>query len=422
MECWIPKLLLATKNFNGQTLVEWNAVESRTDFGFMSSIYVAQMITSDGEIEHHHDLIIKVMKGSEKFRQSSQSYVQFRNEIFFYDKLFPHFHAYLLNKANAIDLSHWLPKTYLSIRQIDETVLVQENVQKVGFDVEQTLYLTEDHLNLMIECLAQFHAVSLAQKLENGKEFIHLLDGIQPLCFEQPNGLPSMYDVLHEISTTRLFDFAFSQGGHDGQFLQDMHQLKRVVGDKPVKLLDRFRKIDDFAVIGHGDYHRNNVLFKKVNNNCVADMKMIDFQQLRYGSPCLDLSFFMYLNISADSRDSLWDEMLQKYHQQLVKHVAGILHISTNDPSLTCYSYDKFLQHCREYFLYGALISASFTPWLLTNKSETEKVVHLFQTDMFDQEYRRFALAVGGEAANRRILDNMIHASRQGYMEMLYNC
>lgn len=84
-------------------------------------------------------------------------------------------------------------------------------------------------------------------------------------------------------------------------------------------------------------------------------------------------------------------------------------------------SYDKFLQHCRQYFLYGALISASFTPWLLTNKSETEKVVRLFQTDMFDQEYRKFALVVGGDAANGRVLSNMIHASKQGYMELLYD-
>lgn len=47
MDCEIPKLLLATKNFKGQRLVEWNAVESKTDFGFMSSIYEAKLITGD---------------------------------------------------------------------------------------------------------------------------------------------------------------------------------------------------------------------------------------------------------------------------------------------------------------------------------------------------------------------------------------
>ncbi len=39
---------------------------------------------------------------------------------------------------------------------------------------------------------------------------------------------------------------------------------------------------------------------------------------------------------------------------------------------------------------------------------------------MFDEEYRKFALIVGGEAANERIMGNMKHASERGYMKMLY--
>lgn len=39
---------------------------------------------------------------------------------------------------------------------------------------------------------------------------------------------------------------------------------------------------------------------------------------------------------------------------------------------------------------------------------------------MFDQEYRKFALKVGGEAANQRVIGNMIHASEKGYMKMLH--
>lgn len=39
---------------------------------------------------------------------------------------------------------------------------------------------------------------------------------------------------------------------------------------------------------------------------------------------------------------------------------------------------------------------------------------------MFDEEYRKFALVVGGEPANKRVIGNMIHASEQGYMKILY--
>lgn len=284
------------------------------------------------------------MKGDEYFRLSSQSYTQFQNEICFYEKILPHFNKYLVEKGSkVIDLNKWLPMTYLS-QNVEstltvETILVQQNIQKIGFQVEESLYLTVKHLNVMIECLAKFHAVSLALKIENEENFLCIAYGIQPLCFEQPNGLPSLYDVLHEISTTRLFEYVASQTNLHSGFIEDINQLRKVVGSKPVALLDRFRQIDTFAVIGHGDFHRNNLLFKKTDNNEIGAMKMIDFQQIRYGSPCLDLSFFMYLNISAELRERLWDEMLRSYHRQLVQTIAEILNISLNDSRLTHYRY-----------------------------------------------------------------------------------
>lgn len=50
MDCEIPKLLLATDHFRGQSLVKWNVAESKTDFGFMSSIFEAKLITDDDEM------------------------------------------------------------------------------------------------------------------------------------------------------------------------------------------------------------------------------------------------------------------------------------------------------------------------------------------------------------------------------------
>lgn len=282
------------------------------------------------------------MKNSEDFRQKSQSYLQFQNEIYLYDKVLPYFNSYCGDKSVEFDLNHWLPITYLSTciqndESTFETILVQENIQKNDFYTEPELYLTKDHFDMMIECLAQFHAVSLALKIENSETFFNVIENIKPLCFEAPGGVPSFFDVLHEISTNRLFDSIFNQQRqYDVQFLEDIKQLKEIVGDKPVKLFDRFRQVDDFAVIGHGDYHRNNLLFKRIGDR-VANMKMIDFQQVRYGSPCLDLSFCMYLNISDDLRQSLWDEILQKYHQQFIKHAAEILNIPPHDTVFKCY-------------------------------------------------------------------------------------
>lgn len=291
------------------------------------------------------------MRGSEHFRQNTQSYLQFHNEIYMYATVLPYLKSYLIDKGINVDLSEWLPTTYLSTyvqneESMSETILVQENIQKKDFYIEPELYLTQDHLEIMIECLAQFHAVSFALKLENNQKFMEVVGEIKPLCFEQPNGSPSLYDVLHDISTIRLFNSVFNKidlhTPYDDPFIHDINRLKQIVGDKPVKLLDRFREIDEFAVITHGDYHRNNLLFRKINNNRVVNMKMIDFQQVRYGSPCLDLSFFMYLNISCDLRPDLWDRLLQTYHQQFIRYTAEILNIEPNGSVLSYYRYGTF--------------------------------------------------------------------------------
>lgn len=227
------------------------------------------------------------MKGSEDFRINTQSYVQFQNEIFVYDTVLPFFKRYLNDKNINFNPENWTPKTYLNIslaRENDrsETLLVQENVQTLNFHTSQNLYLSDQHFNFMIDYLAQLHSVSLALKISNDKGFATLVQQLTPLCFEDPSGNPCMYDVLYEIATTRLFENVFGKKYYDDQedekFFKEVEQLKKVVGTRPVELLDRFREVDQFAVIVHGDFNRNNLMFKYDQSGSVQDMRMIDFQ------------------------------------------------------------------------------------------------------------------------------------------------
>uniref|UniRef100_A0A336MQW0 CSON002738 protein n=1 Tax=Culicoides sonorensis TaxID=179676 RepID=A0A336MQW0_CULSO len=187
-----------------------------------------------------------------------------------------------------------------------------------------------------------------------------------------------------------------------------MIQLRRVIGTKPVKLLDKFREIDEFAVLVHGDFNRNNLMFKHDEGGRVIDMKTLDFQQVRYGSPCLDLAFFMYLNIQPNDRTQIWSKLLEMYHEKLLSNTSKILNVSPFDSIFDPFRFDKFMNHCQRFYLYGAIIS------------ETEKIAQLFHENMFDEKYRKFALMVGGELANETIVETMKHASKMGYLNFLY--
>ncbi|XP_063709353.1 uncharacterized protein LOC134837891 [Culicoides brevitarsis] len=364
-----------------------------------------------------------MLEGNEDFRKKSKSYIQFQNEIYLYEKILPFFKNFLKNKETTFNPDNWIPKTYVNIcletsNVQRETILVQENLKASGFSTFEKLYLTESHFDLMIDNLAQFHSVSLALKISKNQKFTNLVKNLKPLSFEDPNGEKCVYDVLHEISTTRLFKNVLEAQNLDEKVLRDVQQLQRKVGSSPVKLFDTFREIDDFSVIVHGDFNRNNLMFKQDSN--FLEMRMIDFQQVRFASPCLDLAFFMYVNIDPAERNKLWEKLLLKYHEKLLTYITEILKIEKDDFRLKPLNLENFLEHCKKKFLYGLLITVSFTPWLIAPQAETQKVGKLFQANMFDVKYREFALHVGGEKANRRMVEDVQHASRMGYFDICY--
>jgi hypothetical protein len=52
--------------------------------------------------------------------------------------------------------------------------------------------------------------------------------------------------------------------------------------------------------------------------------KMIDFQLARYGSPVLDIMFFIYSCTTQDLREQYFDDLLKTYHDNLSQIVKDL--------------------------------------------------------------------------------------------------
>lgn len=110
----------------------------------------------------------------------------------------------------------------------------------------------------------------------------------------QPSGkngdTANQYTVLYTIAVNRFLAYTRrTSDRRSAKFLRDADNLERRYGKNPVVLLDHMRRTDnEFSVIQHGDYNRNNVLFKyeeNLNGNIseptfdnVTDIRMLDFQ------------------------------------------------------------------------------------------------------------------------------------------------
>lgn len=234
------------------------------------------------------------MKGTDEFRTVSQSYTQFKNEIYIYDKVIPCFDKFLKdNKVQTVKPSDWIPHVYYcefgnktGLSSMRESVLALENLKPKGYRSGPRVDLDESHLKLMTKTIAQYHSITYAMRITKNPQLQQLIDGITPLGFVGANGDSNVYQIIYEIALDRLFQYIDNTPEHltDDKFVQDLENLRSKYAKEPLLLMEQFRKIDNddiFSVILHGDYNRNNVLFKYDANESYdnpTNVKMFDFQ------------------------------------------------------------------------------------------------------------------------------------------------
>ncbi|CAH1406806.1 unnamed protein product [Nezara viridula] len=75
----------------------------------------------------------------------------------------------------------------------------------------------------------------------------------------------------------------------------------------------------NFTVLNHGDFWSNNMMFKYDFQKRPIGVKFLDYQAPHYNTPCIDLSYFMYLGIQPPVRRSNYQFLLKTYHDSLVR-------------------------------------------------------------------------------------------------------
>ncbi|KAL9698468.1 hypothetical protein quinque_001909 [Culex quinquefasciatus] len=341
----LPGRILAESKRRDEELAQVELTTPEHLDGFMSTIHRLVMVTrnkSSGE-EKTLNLMVKVMKGDELFRESCLSPVQFQNEIFIYTKVVPCFQQLLESSRCSVKGDKWCPRVVFGVAgkvpeysDCSETILVMENIALEGSRLEPRNDLDGRALGV------------------DGKEYCPV---------------PCLYD--------------------------------------------------GFSVILHGDYNRNNVLFKYENDKPV-DIRMFDFQENRYGTPAIDLIFFMCMSMPTGLRERFWYPLLEQYHDSLMSTLQDILKCDVNDPRLKPYSYDNFKKHLQRYGMYGGMIAVHFLPWMICPEEECAQLAFHFANDMYSPEMKHWLNIAGGDAVDIRLTEVFRHLSVQGYLDIVH--
>uniref|UniRef100_A0A1A9WA04 CHK domain-containing protein n=1 Tax=Glossina brevipalpis TaxID=37001 RepID=A0A1A9WA04_9MUSC len=449
----VPQIM---EHLHNEEFISYEADHSPGLDGFMSTLYNMKLKTKTAECVKERWLLVKTMRGDRNFRESSKSYIQFANEIYVYNTVLAAFNESA--GECAVKVNDLLPKCYVAmLGYIDglsssfndlESILVLEHLKPLGYQMGPRLFLNSEHLLAMSCLLGQYHAFSYTVKSIDIVKWEQLIAGIKSLPFidiKHPDkDKNNFYRVIYRVAFDRFFDYLerhkddniFDKSNEkDLKLIDNLKKLREKYFHEPCELLENLRtkvliseEDNKFAVILHGDYNRNNVLFKYKNQgeenvpDDVEDIKMFDFQELRYGSPALDLSFFMYFNTPEDIRSEIWPKLLLSYHTNMISVLSSNLeahHKSLEDTSkiLSYYSFENFQKHFARFAFYGVMICLHFLPWMSCSEQECERLSELFAININSDEFYELSMKAGGDMVNDKLLAIVRHANDMGYMD-----
>lgn len=176
----------------------------------------------------------------------------------------------------------------------------------------------------------RFHGLSYKAKREDSMKFKKIIDEVKDTSWSE-NGEwifhSSVLEGLFALALNWLKERHVESGGSDcdNNVVKWIRQFESELMDEPIeKLKHILAPTEPLAVLCHGDFNRNNILFRYDDSGRPVDALPYDMATVRYGSPAIDLSFILYLNADRQTRNDHWDALLDVYCTTLAEEAGDV--------------------------------------------------------------------------------------------------
>lgn len=348
-------------------------------FHAASIMYEAEINLEDHENQNVHFVLVKTMPANAMIRSIMNSADQFFNESKIYFEMVPLLletcaaPSYEDMKAErsssnltaAYDL---FPKCYYVSPDPENGMIVLQDLRKLGYKIggDDVMLMDYEHIVVALEGLARFHAMSYAMKKKDLRKYEErIVTQIRdPRRFMKKQAtfesMDEGYSRFLRYSTMLLLDkFEEMQLNEGGLYTEKINRLMERIGNISELLSELLSPDEPLAVLCHGDFNRNNMLFRYDSNKRPSGVKFFDFQNPYYASPAIDFSFFMFVNASPELWATCWDDMFSRYHRTLLDAISEFL----NCPQEALhpeFSLEAFKHQFSKYCLYGFMLATSF--------------------------------------------------------------
>ncbi|KAL4112303.1 hypothetical protein QTP88_016117 [Uroleucon formosanum] len=293
-------------------------------------------------------LTVKLKPPVELLRTVLKSDRQFHNEMHAYQNVVPFLIEHLPDGARGPALPVFVYGCNECGARWSEDVIVLEDPRGHGYVPARapecavgaaSAHMDYSHLAVAIAALGRFHGMSFTAKQKNPVAFRKLVGNLREIQWDEDGWLVKD-NGLKSLSMRGARPLMDQDKYRDGKLKGFLTMIREA--DRNLKLA--MTPKEPFAVICHGDYCKPNILFEYDEAGQPREAMITEFTAVRYGSPGLDLSYFLYKNADKDVQDNRWEDLLAVY----LESVAAVLPADVKAPTA-----EQLHHELRFHALYG---------------------------------------------------------------------
>ncbi|XP_037093557.1 uncharacterized protein LOC119113351 [Pollicipes pollicipes] len=256
-------------------------------------------------------VVVKLLPEDPQMRRLVVNHRMFQCETMVYRDLLPKLCRFEAAHGSRHVRELTVPCLYAGLLQAPDYAIVLENVQKRGFRTIKSLQLRKPQLNAAVRSLAQLAATSHVWLQETCTE---------DLPYLQDNTItdgPQLADFIR-MGLERL-SAPLELGSHL-RLRRRLLQLQL----SSVRLLDAFlQRPPAFRVLCHGDFRDGNLLLRETPDGD-WQVRAVDWQTSRLGSPALDLLYLLLFSLPRREMADLEEDVLAAYGRHFNRKLAEL--------------------------------------------------------------------------------------------------
>ncbi|KAH0539258.1 uncharacterized protein LOC123260104 [Cotesia glomerata] len=365
-------------------------------FLLLSAVIFAEVRFNNSNSKEKDEVVQLVIKRPsllDSFNNIMHLDALFHNEILFYEKF---------SQSDSVNESEF-PRCFLTAEDLKNPagmIIVIENIVNLGYKMCLKSYdIPFEYVIAAMQAIGRFHGMSYTMKVRQPEKFAEIVGNLMEYRYSPGETFGTFINLV----SVRPVEY-LRKKNYDPVFLDKMEGFLSNAFD--TVMMKAVTPKEPLATLCHGDFTRSNIFFREKNGS--LETMLIDFAMLRYSSPSIDVSTFLYLNCSTKDRNERFPEIFKAYYNAVIGYLK-----EQKIEDLENYSEKNFMEDYKRNAMFGFVIAMFFLPVIRGISKVTPEEVKEFD----NVKMAMMTKEAGGDAFSEELAGILVDMRNHGYLE-----